>query len=469
MLLDLPGIELRTIGNSELAMVCDVGARYALAGLETSLRPKQRACLGKRAKQSLRNNVRRGLMRITRPCFELERRSHLLAVQALGMGYPKDAPRDKSFAAKSRQRLLSMLERFPVLADLWSQSIAHWQRHIKEVLVRLTSDRPVLSRVFGIEELAKLTDIQAALSEPHHGGRTVVQLVLGSHPLIYKPRSGDGEWEWNALLKWMNQQSLRPAARPVTVLRRPNYCWMEFVQPAPCRNKESVRRYFQRMGELIALAYILKAVDCHRDNLIAAGEWPVLIDTDTLWHVSKVTKTQSLSHVLYRTGFFPNSRRRSLQSRSSVLGPAMSGSHLACWRGGPVRLRPYAGQIVKGFRAGWRCLLGTRGRRASLDRRVRRIRSRKRRWIYRATATYADFARASIQPAVLRSSGAREVLIRELCQRRAFDRGVLEKEIKSLLKLDIPYFTRRTTEWMPADKATPPDELIAAIRQALRW
>ena len=72
---------------------------------------------------------------------------------------------------------------------------------------------------------------------------------------------------------------------------------------------------------MIAAAYLLKAVDCHRDNLIASGEDPVLVDADALWHVSPATKAQTPLDLLYRTGFFPNSNPRSLQSRSSVLGP----------------------------------------------------------------------------------------------------------------------------------------------------
>src|SRR5436190_1933921 len=78
--------------------------------------------------------------------------------------------------------------------------------------------------------------------------------------------------------------------------------------------------FYQRLGGMIAAAYLLKAVDCHRENVIAVGEYPILVDVDALWHVSPLTRTQSLATVLYRTGFLPNSRPGSLQSRSSVLG-----------------------------------------------------------------------------------------------------------------------------------------------------
>jgi lantibiotic modifying enzyme len=369
-----------------------------------------------------------------------------------------------------QQRLGSMLQRFPELAHLWLHLISQWQRHIREVLVRFGTDRRELAELLFADELpAKITDIRPSLSEPHHGGRSVTHLVLDTGSVIYKPRTGDSEWEWNDLMRWMNKQSFKPALRPVEVLRRKNYCWMEYVEAARCRDKAATRRFFERLGGLIAAAHVLRAVDCHRENLIASGEWPILVDADALWHVSPLTKTQSVTNVFYRTGFFPNRRRQSLQSRSSVLGPAAAGFHLPHLNGKLARPHLFAREIVNGFEAAWLALLGTAARRASLQRRLRRIRSGPRRWIYRATATYAAILQESLQPALLRSATERAALIRHRCESQAFSPAVLEAEVASLLKLDIPYFIRRTNEWLPPDKATPPFEVIEAIYEALLW
>src|SRR5438552_13749655 len=124
---------------------------------------------------------------------------------------------------------------------------------------------------------------------------------------------------------------------------------MESSKAASCKYESAARLSYRRMVETIAAAYLLKAVDCHRENVIAVGEYPVLVDVDALWHVSPLTKTQSLATVLYRTGFLPNSRRRSLQSRSSVLGWSRTGKHLARIGGRPVVASDYADEIVQGF------------------------------------------------------------------------------------------------------------------------
>ena len=203
---------------------------------------------------------------------------------------PADPRRvDRMFLGdKPGHRLFSLFKDFPVLARLWSESISQWSEHVKEVLVRFATDRRTLSRTFFREPIGKIVDIQFDLSDRHESGRTVARLQFEAGSIIYKPRRGTGESEWFALLDWMNRRHFRPKLRIARLLQRENYCWMEYVEPAACKNEAEARRFYQRMGALIAAAYLLKAVDCHRDNLIASGENPVLVDADALWHVSAV-------------------------------------------------------------------------------------------------------------------------------------------------------------------------------------
>jgi lantibiotic modifying enzyme len=292
-------------------------------------------------------------------------------------------------------------------------------------------------------------------------------LKFAAGSVIYKPRPGDGEWEWGSLLEWMNTQSFKPRLKAARVLRRKGYYWMERIGSAPCEDGAAVQRYYERIGGLIAVAYLLKAVDCHRGNLIASDEDPVLIDADALSHPSPDRKAEAPFDLLYRTGFFPNSNRRSLQSRSSVLGHATTGPQAPATRGNASGALRYEREIVDGFRQAWRCILGTRERRTAFARRLRRICSRNRRSIYWPTEKYAAIARASIQPAALRSGIERDLLIARLCSRKAVSSAVLQAEIDALKRLDIPYFTRRHKAPSPPDDVAVPADVIEALQIAL--
>lgn len=457
MLSALADVEFGPRHASPIVKVCQAGARYGWQEWEASSNQKLLACVSSRARASLTRDLRRSLERLTRPCLELERTSFGLAMNALGIPAGQTDPKlaDRMFLGdKPSHRLFSLFKKFPVLARLWCQLISQWREHVTEILSRFTKNRTALSRAFFAgQPVGTIVDCHCSLSDPHNHGRTVMQLCFRAAAVIYKPRPGDGEWEWGSLLHWMNAQSFRPKLRAGRVLRRKGYCWMEWIDAAPCKNAAAARRLYKRMGGMIAAAYLLKAVDCHRDNLITSEEDPVLVDAEALWHVSPGTEAQTPLDLLSRTGFFPNSNHRSLQSRSSVLSRSM--------------IAPYEREMINGFRTGWDCILGTTERRRAFARRLRRIQAQERRWIYRATEEYEAIRRASIQPTALRSGGERQQLIDRLCRRGPVASEAIEIEIKALGRLDIPYFVRSGKGRTTLDPTSMRAEVCEALRCAL--
>lgn len=455
--------------GTSLAKLCAAGADYGwgeLGRVAGDLLGQTSA----KARISLRRQLQKSLERITRPCFDLEWKSFELAMNSLGLAPSNAAITERMFLRdRPGHRLFLLFQKFPVLASLWCLRIRQWRDHVAEVLQRAAKDDHALSRLDIRKPInGAIKDIRLELSDPHHGGRSVTLIEFnGYRRVIYKPRPGTSEVAWFSFLAWMNQNGFRPQLRIPWMLPRKGYSWMEYVGAAPCQNEAAVRRFYERLGGLIAAAYLMKAVDCHRQNVIAAGEYPVLVDIDALWHVSRLTKTQSPEDVLYRTGFLPNAKPRSLQSRSSVLGPAATGPHLPRIAGKLVFASSYTSHIVKGFRRAWNCIVGTKKRRAEFLRQVRKVRAHRRRWIYRATEGYGATLQGSIQPAVLRSQAERNQFIADSCLPRVPNRTVGKAEISAIRQLDLPYFVRRTKHTMPADESSVPSELTEAIRRTL--
>ncbi|MEY2584047.1 MAG: hypothetical protein QOD80_73 [Verrucomicrobiota bacterium] len=469
---------LRALGEMEFAApsatllgkLCAAGVDYGWSELSRGRGEELLSQTGARARRNMRRHLLRKLEWITRPCLELEWISFILATDALGLsGASGGRSQEPAFLGeRPGHRLLLLFKRFPVLARLWSIAIFQWRDNIVEVLERIATDRAAISRFFFHgNAIGPIKNLRLGLSDPHGAGRSVTLIEFEGGGVIYKPRSGKSESRWFELLAWMNRQGFEPKLRAARVLDRERYCWMEYFEAASCKGRAGVRRFYERLGGIIAAAYLLKAVDCHRQNLIASGEYPLLVDVDALWHVSALTKTQTLTEVLYRTGFFPTSKRRSLQSRSSVLGWGTTGSHLPRVDGRPAMASPYVTEIIAGFSRGWSCLVGTPRRRSFFLKHVRRIRGQPRRWIYQATERYASILRASVGPFALQSEGAREALIAGLCSRSAVTPAVIRAETKALRQLDLPYFLRTTAERMPADSRVVPTELIDAIRNTV--
>ena len=60
------------------------------------------------------------------------------------------------------------------------------------------------------------------------------------------------------------------------------YCIEEFISNRECKTEDEIIKYYHRFGEYVALAYLLCGNDFHYENVIAHGEFPVLIDIETL-------------------------------------------------------------------------------------------------------------------------------------------------------------------------------------------
>ena len=60
---------------------------------------------------------------------------------------------------------------------------------------------------------------------------------------------------------------------------------------------------------MLALVYVLEGSDCHFENIIACGEYPVLVDIEALMHhrtsesMLKQAYDKDTQHSVLRTGF----------------------------------------------------------------------------------------------------------------------------------------------------------------------
>ena len=61
-----------------------------------------------------------------------------------------------------------------------------------------------------------------------------------------------------------------------------DYGWEGEARKPECESEEQVKRYFFRMGIHLFLAYALSVSDLHGEKFLACGEYPVLLDFETL-------------------------------------------------------------------------------------------------------------------------------------------------------------------------------------------
>jgi type 2 lantibiotic biosynthesis protein LanM len=374
-----------------------------------------------------------------------------------------------------------ILERYPVLARQLLLRTGHWGDAAIDLLRRLAAD---WNEVRPAEDPGLLTHARIGAGDRHRGNRTVSLLTFASGwRLVYKPRPQAIGVHFQELLTWMNEGGFEPAFRVLRVLDRGDYGWMEFAHPAPCSSPGEVRRFYQRMGGYLALLYTLDAGDFHHENLIAAGEHPLLIDLESIVEprpqlatrpgASSVAEEQLARSVL-RIGLLP---QRAVGGAGegvdiSALGMApgqtthdgipywegrgtdamrlerrpmemIASEHRPSLDGTLTDISDYVDDLADGFERAYRLIASRKG---ELDRFLDRMAGDEARVILRPTRTYGLLLQESFHPFLLREALERDRHFDHLWQgivESPLVEKVVDMEREDLLQGDIPLFSTR--------------------------
>ncbi|MEW5985978.1 MAG: type 2 lanthipeptide synthetase LanM family protein [Chloroflexota bacterium] len=389
--------------------------------------------------------------------------------------------------------LAAFFQEYPVLARLVATVTDGWVEATADFLQRAWADRRRLQAIFGEhEELGTIAAVEPTLSDPHQGGRSVIFVTWSSGlKLVYKPRDMGLTAAYFDLVAWFNQQGELPPARVLKVLNQSTHGWLEWVERRPCQTEVEVKRFYWRAGMLLGLLYVLGGNDCHFENLIACGEYPVLVDVETLMHPPghdlydqrEVLNARSLSHQqlsesVLRTGLLPRWQLaagtriaydisglggdgeqappyrspvwRAINTDQVALSydfvPMRPRANLPTLRGKPVPVTAFANQVVEGFEQMIRFLIARRDTLTGPDSPLAALAHQRLRFVLRDTYVYGALLDKLLQPEYLRDGVTRSIELDVLCRpfldadTRPALWPLVEQERQALEQVDIPYF-----------------------------
>jgi type 2 lantibiotic biosynthesis protein LanM len=382
---------------------------------------------------------------------------------------------------------------YAVLARQLATLAAGWANSIAETLARLDQDGQALADRFNRGmPLGPPSALEYGLSDRHNGGRSTMILAWeGGTRIVYKPKPLDTDHLVADLIEWINASAgLLPLAAPDT-LNRGTHGWQEYLAHEPCADEAAVGRFYVRAGYLLALGYALEGYDCHHENLIARGEQPFLIDTETIFNPYKemdaaaeggnaaALASETVYYSVARTGLLPTWSIKAggaKRDTSGFGGGGVEGNDdqiLSEWTGcgtDDIRLEPrkvplpgqanqpftaegagaaddHVADIVAGFRDMYKFLLANRDALAGLIAGRRDIEVR---FVRKATNVYAQQIWKLANPRFLRegvdwSIEADHMARMYLAAGRdgTAPWGMLRAEHEAMMGLDIPYFRVR--------------------------
>lgn len=399
--------------------------------------------------------------------------------------------RFQTFTQRLRQRDIacSILQEYPVLARQALICINHWVTTSLEFLQHLCSDWQALQWQFTPhQEPGVLVEVSAGEGDSHREGRSVIIATFSSgFRVVYKPRSLSLDLHFQELLHWLNERGDHSPFRLLNMSDRGTYGWVEFVDAQTCTSTAEIQRFYERQGGYLAILYALEAVDFHHENLIAAGEHPILLDLEALFHPhvgeTNLHQADQLAHhtlgnSVFGIGLLPHriwSTKESVGIDLSGLGTSegqLTPHEVPRWEGlgtdemkltrqrvemytannqptlndQKVNVLDYANALTQGFTSIYQLLLIYRQEFLAESGPISNFAGDTVRFIARATRTYAMLLMESFHPDVLRNALDRDRHFDHLwlaVEQLPHLAKLIPAEQEDLLNGDIPMFITR--------------------------
>ncbi|MED3528210.1 type 2 lanthipeptide synthetase LanM family protein [Bacillus thuringiensis] len=387
-----------------------------------------------------------------------------------------------------------LVEEYPVLFRLIANKILNFKNFLNELLSNYILDKKEIEIEFNdSNEIQYITNIKLGSGDSHKKGRTVSILELDNdNKIIYKPRSLSIDVEFQKFLEWVNEKSRNSI--PLKVMKfidKEIYGWSEFIETKECNDEIQLQHFYNRVGQLLAIVHVMNATDFHYENLIANGEYPVLIDLESLFHHTimpdhELTKSEVVNKALMTvrdsvlsTGLIPGqvhngknannnfdvsgisggseqiipfkvgvienhySDEIKIEKQQGILLPA---GNLPKLKEKEIDIVNYLKYLNQGFEHVYSWFIENRD---SLADRLKMFADQPVRRIFKNTLNYAKLLRLGYHPDFLRNQIDREILFYRLWEENNEENSLRDlsiHEIQDMLEGDIPYFTSRPNE-----------------------
>ena len=291
---------------------------------------------------------------------------------------------------------------------------------------------------------------------------------------------------FSELLQFLAGYGMKPHLKMPETLDRGSYGWCEYIAQQDCKTESQIKRFYERQGVWLALLYALGTTDLHLENLIACGEYPVVIDLETVFHPEMIEKKFEsaddlalirLFDSVMAVGLLPTPVRAGGRTMDSSgigakpdqvlpfdvdsiedlatdeiyvgktpgrIGQIRSNPRL---RGSIVEAVKYHKQIKKGFAATYRILQALTGELLGKGGWFERFSKLPIRAVIRPTSYYGALRVESLHPHFNRKSLDQDLIIKDLwaltrhCPN--YERTIAS-ERRQLLAGDIPFFQHNT-------------------------
>ncbi|GAA5629236.1 hypothetical protein Brsp05_04535 [Brucella sp. NBRC 12953] len=186
---------------------------------------------------------------------------------------------------------LSMLfQKYPALWQRWCSQARGLQQSLSLLLSRIERDISAVAECLYQDGRVSAVSAIDLVGDPHRGLQQTARISYRNadnscRVIYYKPRDLTIDAGFADFIAWWNGITDIDHRVPHVVLKQ-GYGWAEAIDHTACDSQQQLRQYYRRYGALVGLTHIFASTDLHKDNLVANGAYPVIVDCETLFSCS---------------------------------------------------------------------------------------------------------------------------------------------------------------------------------------
>jgi len=349
---------------------------------------------------------------------------------------------------------------YPLLFELTDNLIRHTFDALILCLSRYWNDIASIRQwlQFSETEISKIVPLSS--SDRHRNQQSILICLSSGRKLIYKPVDLSPDCLFSAFVTKLELE-VPYDIKTLNVLSKDNYGWMEFIHQQTCNASLEVKNFYRRAGVLLAIADALNYTDGHCENLIANGEFPILIDNETLFQnyerdvaqqknilstllIQKVTDDSPFLNSAFQAAHgikleylqthAVNDQTDEIEIRYFGVNPSKH-HHCPILGDTPCSAKDYIPEIIDGFQYAYEKISNKADEIIQDSVWWEQVGNAQSRIVIRETMTYMYLLRSILQPENLSRESSRSFLRQKLGNTTYTD-----YEVSDLLSLNIPYF-----------------------------
>ncbi len=185
---------------------------------------------------------------------------------------------------KKTDNLLTLFKKYPELERRVILTINQSIDFFNEFIEQFKSDLKEIESTIVTHKIINITSLKLT-GDQHHNGKCVIMLQVQTdvrlQDLIYKPACLSIDIAFNNLLAFFNTEFLTHF-KLLKIIDKQQYGWREFISHQSADTSADVHSFYRELGELLAILTFINGYDFHRENIIAHGHHPVLLDLECL-------------------------------------------------------------------------------------------------------------------------------------------------------------------------------------------